>query len=164
MGAHLYCPAAFCWAVSEGRLSFLVVHSTLLHSAYFLFLLSLLSRTKNASSSVQNGKYQRKITRPSQCPRAGSFRVLFPSLLSLFYADRRLCFPSHDSSQFMTSRLFVQKHNIWSRIFLPSSLPPPFPLPGVLITHMSPLSRLDGGQIKMPGLGKCGSKSYCCWS
>lgn len=69
----------------EGHLSWLSSPSYILCQvwAYFLSLLSLLSRMQNASSSVQNGKYQRKSQNYPSVPESD---LLGPFFFSFFHS------------------------------------------------------------------------------
>ena len=101
-------------------------------------------------SSVQNGKYQRK----SQAPPGVSEADLSGSSFLPFFHSFMLNGGSWFLCNLCSTGLFVWKHNIWSHLFFPLSLPPPFPLSplGVQITHTSLLSRL--------GKAKCRPDNY----
>lgn len=98
-GAHLHCSAAFFWAASEGRsLSCLSSLHSLPSLGSFPPLFSLLSRSQESFKFRAGWQELEENTRPFSCPSARSFGILFPSPPSLFDADWRLGFPSHNSS------------------------------------------------------------------
>lgn len=156
------CPAVCLWVASESRSPFLVVLSTW-HSclvwACSLTLLSLFSRTQNASGSVQDDKYQRKITRPSKCLKARSFGILFPSLHSLSTAD----FPSYDPLKLMQYLDYFFRKITSGHTFSSHTL---FHLPCFFLLLVSwsptqvPSSRLDGRQVEIPRPGNYGNEIY----